>query len=141
MFDVNITSGKHILTGVNYYHFRFDWMWENECANGVCFILDDKHYYALEDPDDGYRSYMYIKEADKKICKRTFPPQEVYVKNFEYRDNEWHDGPTDALYIMNADDNSIILKLEETHWDSYYPSANWEYHPENLSINKNQICL
>ena len=140
MFNINITPGKHILTGVDYYHTKLDWL---EDANGVCFILDGKHYFAVEDPCDGYRSYMEIEESDKKICKRTFPPQEVFVETADKFGDDYQSyfGPADVLYIKNIEDASVILLLAEEHYDSYYPCAVCEYHPENLSINKNEQII
>ena len=138
MFNIDITSGKHILTGVSHYRGKFDW---RDDANGVCFILDGKHYFAIEDPDDGYRSYLDICASNNKICKNVFPPQEVDVQIFEYKDRDWGDENTDAFHIVNPKDGSIILKLEEEHYDVYYPCAVWEYHPENLPINKQEYCL
>ena len=136
MFGVDIKSGIHELSGINYYTGQLDWY--NESSNGICFILDGKHYYALEDPVDGYRSMMVVEAAnEKKICKRKFPPQKVEVVHEDYKPDRYYDSPNDLLCIFNPNDNSLILRIETEHYDSYYPCAVWEYHPENLPINKN----
>ena len=134
MFRIDIIPGEHILTGIDYYN-------KGE-SDGVCFILDGKHYYGLHDPDDGYRSWMNIGfSRHNKICKRRIPEQKVFVDIFDVGPEEieqWRDGADYYLQIRNIDDNSIILELKEEHYDAYYPCASWSYHPENLPINKNK---
>jgi len=106
--------------------------YEGEIINGYIFRINDKNYMALENPDDGYRSYCEVEETDVE-CTFTFPDQEVFLLTYDERrgyENVW------GIELLNIDDGSLILKIATENYDDYYPIAIMEYHPENMPINK-----
>lgn len=130
-----LKEGKHYLTAVFTYSYEG---WESN-GDGVILILDGDIYYCYENPDDGYRSYSVIEKAkslDEIKCDHqlpTFPPQEVYVK-FTYKKDELGDPSWECL--ITNEYNELILKVGTDNYEDYYPMAIFEYHPENLPINK-----
>lgn len=132
-----LKEGKHYLTAVFTYAYKG---WESD-GDGVILMLDGDIYYCYENPDDGYRSYSVIEKAkslDEIKCDHqlaTFPPQEVYVK-FTDKKDELGDPSWECL--ITNEYNELILKVGTDNYDDYYPMAIFEYHPENLLINKNK---
>lgn len=123
------SNGHHMLSGVsNFIHKGCD----DGMGDGVIIVLDDKIYSCYEDPDDGYRSYSIIRAGVpnniEKKCTNIFPPQPVNVQ-FEEHYNIWD------CKITNKD-GDLILRVGTDELDDYYPTAIFEYHPENLPINK-----
>lgn len=115
-----IQAGKHLLSGI-----------DTSICNGetsYLFCLDGITYEAAEDPCDGYRSWATINETDKK-CRFKFPPQEVIAIEI---------GVENSLILYDAINGKLVLKIETDYFDSYYPCAVFEYHPENLNINKDK---
>lgn len=130
--DINlIPDGVHALEGFCDYN-------DFEERNGLIIRLDGKNYVCYEDPSDGYRSFCEIKETELP-CFNIFPMQKVIVKNFQTTanvDDEDDDTvPTQGLTIFNAQ-GELILKIATEYYDDYYPTAVYEWHPENLPINK-----
>lgn len=118
-----IQPGKHYFSGI-----------DTTSVNGehhYLFILDGITYEAAEDPCDGYRSWATITETDKK-CRFTFLPQEVIL--IEDENNKDHD----YVKMYDANNGKLILRIETDYFDSYYPCAIYEYHPENMKINENK---
>jgi len=135
----------------------------------VRFLLDGKIYEAYYDPDDGYRSSMTaLVEIDAKHAKcpirNVFPPQPVYVRVMNedpHEDNKYNhfnvkekylsldisesderDGEFICIYNLESEEfpeSNLILKVGTNHDDSYYPYAVYEYHPENLPINRKKV--
>lgn len=129
-----ISDGKHMLSGVDKVCFEGD-DFEPD-IHAVILKIDDKCYAAYENPDDGYRSYGSFHETDE-LPKTTFPPQPVIAENVhveEYDDDGW---PTiyDMLILYN-EKKDVILKVGTDHSDTWYPWAIFQWHPENLPINK-----
>lgn len=117
-----IKPGKHYLSGI-----------DTTTVNGIdyyLFILDGITYEAWEDPADGYRSWANIEKSDKTV-RFTFPPQEVILI-----DNE--NNERDYIRMYDAQNGKLVLKIETDDWDNYYPIARFEYHPENMEVNKNR---
>ena len=117
---VDITTEKKLRYGDTY-----------EDAEVVRFILDGKTYRAIEDPDDGYRSYLNeIEETDEKITNE-FEPQKVIGKmkeNSEYQNN-------DTILFFDAITEKVVLEVGTDNTDDYYPYCVIYWNPENLSIN------
>ena len=132
-----LKEGVHQLTSVFTYAYGG---WESD-GNGVILILDGDIYYCYENPDDGYRSYSVIEKAkslDEIKCNYrlpSFPPQDVYVKFKDKKDNLGD--PSWECLITNKN-GELILKLGTDNYEDYYPMAIFEYHPENLPINKDR---
>ena len=131
-----IKDGIHKLTGVDYIDVSVGWE-DDPDVNGVLLCIDGQHWLAYEDPNDGYRSYGMFHQIDGAEIHNTFPPQKVLVSNlkWDYDDNGWpSSGHIVTMY--NPYDHSEILRVGTDASDSYYPHAIFEWHPENLPINK-----
>ena len=120
-----IQPGKHYFSGIDTISVNDE--------HHYLFILDDVTYEATENPCDGYRSWATIVETDKK-CRFTFPSQEVIlIENQDSENNE-----KDYVKMYDAQNGKLILRIETDYFDSYYPCAIFEYHPENMKINENK---
>ena len=118
-------KGKHTFTGVEFGTMKDDWLGE---VNTVKFQLDGVTYVAIENPDDGYRSYM----EDLRPCadKITNPIPETEVVCVHKATD------SDILEVIDAQNGETILRIGTEDIDNYYPVCIFEYSPENLHINK-----
>ena len=95
--------------------FKFYGVW-NEC-----FKLDDKIYEAVENPDDGYRSYLGTVEVREPHPSMTFQRRRIaWVTVLE----------TDDHYFLVDDTGHTWLKFGTDHTDCYYPCFVFEYTPK-----------
>ena len=130
-----LKEGKYLLTSINKHNYS-GWV---DDGDGVILILNNDIYYCYENPDDGYRSYSIIEkvnsldEINYKQKLIIFPPQEVYIKFIDKKDK--FGDPSWECLITNKN-GELILKLGTENYEDYYPMAIFEYHPENLEINK-----
>lgn len=99
------------------------------------FILDGVTYKAIEDPSDGYRSYLKELETSDEKVNYTFPPQRVIGIMSE--DDTY--SRNDVIKFFNPDNDKIVLEIGTNNWDDYYPYSVMYWHPENLSINQSQL--
>jgi hypothetical protein len=132
-FDINTLSGKHKLTGVG----------NAATEEGYILEIDGKRYIVYEQDDDEYRSNCAIQEiteGDYYYSKETvveFPEQEVEIVIGDTYDSEYTYGVEfEEFRILNSNDKSTIFLGYTGDWHDYYPYAQFEYHPENLPINK-----
>lgn len=82
-------------------------------------------YEAVEDPSDGYRSYLgTVKVADQKegIFFRA-PVDEVRVEFFDNLND------FDGFKLVSVLDGHVWLEVGTTHYDEYYPGFVFNYHP------------
>lgn len=88
---------------------------------GNQFKLNDKVFEALEDPSDGYRSYMgtiATTEADSIF----FPNPLAAVKVVKWEEQEDRaDEPFDGYAIIDVFDGHVWLVFGTEYYDSYYP--------------------
>lgn len=97
----------------------------------VLFVLNNKTYIAVEDPEDGYRSVLsYIKKTNE-ICKNKIPPHIVKCKRYE-------DVNSEIISFIDIINNEIVFEIGTDYNDDYYPCAILHFYPLNLSINKNK---
>lgn len=127
-YDV-ISRGWHMLSGFCDTTFKDDY--SDEELNALIVRIDDKNYLCYEDPDDGYRSHSEFDVTDKE-CTNTFPPQRVMVMHYDRGRSGYKDC---GIEVYNPD-FELILRVGTDNYDDYYPMAVWEWHPENLPINK-----
>jgi hypothetical protein len=101
-------------------------VWDNQ------FKLNDKVFEALEDPDDGYRSYLgtiAVVETESIF----FPNPLAAVKVVKLQDIELignKDEPTDGYAIVDVFDGHIWLKVGTEYGDGYYPCFIFQYFPK-----------
>ena len=110
------------------------------CENGIhektnqnicSFTLDGVTYKAIENPDDGYRSYMEELEVSDRTPINSFHGVGVVCsmkENTEYENN-------DILVIRDAHNGKTILEIGTENYDDYYPCCQFVYHPENMMCN------
>ncbi len=94
----------------------------------VKFMLDNITYEAIEDPDDGYRSYCSEIKISYEKPKYTFPDYKILCK-MKPRDE---DGEHDVLVGVDLDTGDTIFEIGTLYVDDYYPCCHFEYHPENM---------
>lgn len=84
----------------------------------VClFRLDGITYKAVEDPEDGYRSYCEDLETSEKPPRYTFPGIEVLcsmMENEDYQNNN-------CLVIRDTANGKIVLEVGTKNYDDLYP--------------------
>lgn len=119
--------GFHILNGV-----RRGRLCDGEETNFIAFRLDGVTFLAVEDPDDGYRSYCKELVIDNNIEVTIIPNTEVlcvmmpdsyYVRN-------------DVLLMIDTKTRSCVLEVGTRDTEDYYPYCVMSWHPENLYINR-----
>jgi len=135
-----LEEGLHYFSGIDEIFIPGD-EWTDD-TDGVVLIIDGQQYIAYKDPDDGYRSYGMFSPLYKE-CEvlTTFPPQLVLIEyhDWDYIDDECYiHFSGSVLTIRNSENNEEILRVGTDTSDGYYPMAIFDYHPENLSINKNR---
>jgi hypothetical protein len=102
----------------------------------VRFVLNGKTYKSIEDPDDGYRSYLSeIEVTDEKVTNN-FPPQSVVgvMKPAGSYDS-------DVIQFIDAVTGKVVLEVGTENVNDYYPCAIIYWSPENLAINSDGEVL
>lgn len=122
-------SGFKMLSGVGYGSMGDSRYHKSEVFT---FVLDDKAYSAIEDPDDGYRSHLggfYISDHIPKHVTR-FPETEVLCLC-----NEDIGDDNDILSLYDSTTGCIVVEIGTDYTDSYYPFFVDNYTPENMVCN------
>ena len=122
--------GKHYLSGFDTATEKAVDLW-HEDFEVVRFVLDGKTYKAIENPSDGYRSYLQDLIVTDEIISNTFPPQEVIGKMKENGDYSVND----TIQFIDVVTGKIVLEVGTDNTDDYYPFCVMNWHPENLAIN------
>lgn len=119
-------QGTHIWSGIE--------VGQVDDEDGLCFkfTLDGITYLAIEDEDDGYRSFMRELQVSSKPCNTPLP--DILVR-CEYEDEI----EQDILKIYEVASGNLILALGTDYIDDGYPCCIMEYHPERLSINQKEV--
>lgn len=122
--------GEHLFSGIDVSEEKY----EGQSCEVINFILDDITYKVIENPSDGWRSYLGdIKISNEKILN-TFPPQKVIIKkkkSDKYQTNN-------TIQFFDAINKKLILEIGTDNADDWYPYCVMEYHPENMEINKDK---
>lgn len=113
--NYNFFVGEHILNAVLY----------GKNGNGV-FSLDGVAYEAVEDPDDGYRSYMDEIKVIKPVEKMFEVP---VVVEYIGKDRK------DELVFRDSRNGKTVLSLGTDRIDDYYPFYFFDYTPQNIYEN------
>ena len=123
--------GKHYLSGIDYGQEKYDNYGVEDDRQCIIFILDDIKYIASEDPEDGYRSCMKELEITEERISNIFESVEVLCKMKEDGAYETND----ILEIYDAENGLLILSIGTGNTDDYYPYFEFDYNPENMSVN------
>ena len=123
--------GKHILSGIEVGQKTVERYFYQETCNYIKFTVDGTTYMALEDPDDGYRSYMHELEIVEEPCKIKLP--NIFVcchmrGNGDYENNN-------ILVFVDFKNGKEILEIGTGNYDDYYPFCVLIYYPEYMSCN------
>lgn len=93
-------------------------------AESNCFKLDDRVLRAVEDEDDGYRSYLETVEVVDTTNLIFFKEPLDTVTVVAVVDSTGIDG-----YILRAADGHCWLSFGTENWDDYYPYFVFDYTP------------
>ncbi len=92
-----------------------------------CFKLDDVVYEAIEDPDDGYRSYLdCVQICDVAVASKIFfglPVARVVVENAD-------EGDFEGYKLTDLHDGHEWLRFGTDRSDGWYPYFVFEYSPK-----------
>lgn len=130
-------NGTHLLTGIDQQQQlkRQDPDGYTEELNTVIFTIDGENYRAVEDPDDGYRSYC----EDLELCDLnpiiTFPAVEVIIKTKDEKDGFC------GIEFIDILSKEVILRLGTDYSQWYYPMCIFEWHPEKMYTNRKRETL
>jgi hypothetical protein len=100
---------------------------------GVCgnrYKLDDTVWEAIEDPSDGYRSYLgsiEIVDGSKDIFFKD-PLATVKIEKFDSRSSS-------GYQIVDMEDNHIWLTIGTDNTDDYYPYFVFNYKPKPQKLS------
>ena len=132
MAELKDLVGKHILSGIEVGIIeREAWGYLEKCEY-IKFTLDGVNYLAVEDPNDGYRSYMNDLEVSDTPCKIHLPNVEVVC---QMREDNYYER-NDVLEFVDVLNGKKILAVGTGNYDDYYPYCVLEYMPENMSCNE-----
>lgn len=129
--------GKHMLSGVDFSEqsIKAEWGDYFEDCQVMNFVLDDKAYSAIEDPNDGYRSAMReLRVISPDLISNRFPPIEV-VAVYQGENNNSRYGD-DTLDFYDAANGKLVLSVGTDRSDNYYPWFVADFTPENMSTNE-----
>ena len=126
--------GSHVFSGIETGTREIlKWGTYEDCGY-IKFILDGVTYMALENPADGYRSYMEeLKVVDEK-CKIKLPDISVYCKHRSTTEGNYE---ADLLEFYDEGNDKCFLTIGTENTDDYYPYCVLRYNPEKLAINSN----
>lgn len=132
MMELKDLCGKHIFSGCELTSEKRElWGYEEECQ--VClFTLDGVTYKAIENPDDGYRSFCEGIETSEDKPRYSFPGVETVCHMMD--DGKYEED--DVLVIRDAINGKIILEVGTKNYNDYYPYCHFEYTPENMECNQ-----
>ena len=93
-------------------------------VDNECFKLGDQVFEALEDEDDGYRSYLGSVEVVNREGLIFFntPLATVMVEEVD-------DAHSDGYQLVDVADGHVWLYFGTDHTDSWYPMFIFRYQP------------
>lgn len=120
-------AGAHLLSGVDSSSIPDGYGDTADCIN---FVLDDKTYSAMENPSDGYRSYLgYLVQTEALSVLNTFPPIAVRIEATA------EGGYWEGLRFYDVANEALVLEIGTSSADDYYPSCVMSWNPSALAIN------
>ena len=124
--------GNHVLSGVELGTKKVDVYGWYVDSNFAKFTLDGVTYLALENPDDGYRSYMEELQVVEETCAVRLPDVKVRC---HMRDFKCSGQTDDVLSFVDVENGKEFLAIGTENTEDYYPYCVFEYTPENMSCN------
>ena len=126
-------AGTHTFTGVErgFLKVNKQFSWDQD-KNTIRFELDGQVFEAIENPSDGYRSYMDKLVISNKQVRNKIPETQVMCI---YKDKDDYDD-CDLLDFIDCRNGKVFLTIGTKHVHDYYPVCIFEYSPEKLSINE-----
>ena len=89
------------------------------------FKINDMIFLVLEDPDDGYRSYLEtVEQVETNAIFYSFSLAKVQVRKSE---RDFQDG-----YFIVDQDEHVWLEFGTDHSDDWYPFFYFRYRPNKL---------
>lgn len=130
--------GRHLLSGLDSVQEEVEngYGGYNDTVNVIRFVLDGITYKAIEDPDDGWRSYLGELNVSTEPVRFQFPPQEVECRMRPDTDGDWPESGN-VLQMFDVFTNKIVLEIGTDTSDDYYPCCILHWYPQNLAINQN----
>jgi hypothetical protein len=122
--------GKHVLSGIEMGMCCCSYNPYENCGY-IKFTLDGITYKAVEDPEDGYRSYMEELQIVDEMCKTKLPNIEVFCCMKE--ENEYRED--DVLVFYDLTNGKRFLEIGTQNINDYYPYCVMDYQPGNLHCN------
>src|SRR3990167_1353948 len=115
-------DGKHILGGVEYIVFKHPY---GDESNGILVMLDNVTYQFIEDPSDGYRSYMREIEVVELQPSLLLPNIKVHCV---HTTNDRGAGGEESEDILTIYDRyKPVLRIGTANTDDYYPYFVMDY--------------
>lgn len=128
--------GTHTLQGIEVGSREFaDCFGHIEEMGYIKFKLDGLTYMAVEDPDDGYRSYLRDLLVVDEECATKLPDIPVACRWMEDTPGPWGE-ENEVLIFADAENGKDVLKVGTGNVGDYYPYCVLEYYPENMAINE-----
>lgn len=93
-------------------------------VDNLCFKLGRKVYEAVEDEDDGYRSYFGSVEVVDANGLIFFQRALATV-----RIEEWAEGDSEGIALVDVKDGHVWLRFGTDYSDGYYPYFFFTYEP------------
>ncbi len=127
--------GMHLFSGIDtgVMTYTDEYGWKDEQCNYVKFTLDNKHYIAIEDPSDGWRSCCRDLLAEATPPKFQFDGVRV-VCSMMPDDDQWHEA-NNVMVMTDCVTGKTILEIGTKNVGDWYPAFHMEYHPENMACN------
>ena len=137
---INELIGLHRLQGIEqlFNYEIYDYPGEiYKTTNAILVRIDNVNYLFIEDPSDGYRSYLKDVEITDTMPRYKLPS--IFVHIIEADRNMYNDNDFIGIDIIDVITNGSILIIGTSHSTDYYPTCILEYHPENLCINNRDM--
>jgi hypothetical protein len=91
---------------------------------GNCYKLDETVWEAIEDPDDGYRSYLKSIEIAREDGNYTFSRVPLAIVEARVAND------IDGWKLWDVVDGHLWLTVGTDNSDDYYPNFVFEYTPK-----------
>lgn len=128
MTELKELLGPHTLTGCDTDRVIKG---KYEDCRTVDFVLDGRTYTALEDPNDGYRSYLGELLESSQPVKNTFPA--CLVTGEQRKNDEYHD--CNIIDLRDTTTGKVVLSIGTDYYDDYYPCFVGEFDPTAMAVN------